>query len=187
MRQILAPDGSVTATMPDLADKQLVEMYDLMVRSRDFDRRALGCAASGAHRDIPDARGAEAMQVGSAYALAAEDFIYPGYREHGAQIARGMPLDVILSYWRGLPTTEWDVHRYRMMTVTVPIASQLPHAVGHAYSARMRGEDLVNATYFGDGATSENDFHSGLTFAGVWRTPTVFLCANNLYAISGPV
>ena len=167
MRQILAPDESVTATMPDLADKQLVEMYDLMVRSRDFDRRALAAQRQGRIGTYPMLEGQEAMQVGSAYALAAEDFIYPGYRGHGVQIARGMPLDVILSYWRGLPTTEWDVHRYRMMTVTVPIASQLPHAVGHAYSARIRGEDLVTATYFGDGATSENDFHSGLNFAGV--------------------
>jgi pyruvate/2-oxoglutarate/acetoin dehydrogenase E1 component len=73
-----------------------------------------------------------------------------------------------------------------MMTITVPIASQLPHAVGHAYAARLRGEDVVTGAYFGDGATSETDFHSGLNFAGVWKTPTVFICANNGYAISVP-
>ncbi len=73
-----------------------------------------------------------------------------------------------------------------MMSIAVPIASHLPHAVGHAYAARLAGEDTVTVAYFGDGATSETDFHSGLNFAGVWRTPTVFFCQNNFYAISVP-
>ena len=73
-----------------------------------------------------------------------------------------------------------------MMSIAVPIASHLPHAVGHAYAARLAGRDVVTVAYFGDGATSETDFHSGLNFAGVWRTPTVFFCQNNLYAISVP-
>ncbi len=94
---------------------------------------------------------------------------------------------MVLSYWRGLPNRDWDVHKYRMNITTVPIANQLPHAVGHAYAAQLSGEDLVTATYFGDGATSENDFHSGMNFAGVWNVPTVFICANNLWAISVPV
>jgi len=130
--------------------------------------------------------GHEAAQVGSAAALRPGDFVYPAYREHGVQIARGMPLEVILAYWRGLPNSDWDVHAYRMMSIAVPIASHLPHAVGHAYAARLAGDDVVTAAYFGDGATSETDFHSGLNFAGVWRTPTVFICENNLYAISVP-
>jgi pyruvate/2-oxoglutarate/acetoin dehydrogenase E1 component len=73
-----------------------------------------------------------------------------------------------------------------MGVVTVPIATQLPHAVGHSYVTKLRGEETVTAVYFGDGATSEIDFHSGMNFAGVWNTPTVFFCANNLYAISVP-
>ncbi len=186
MLQILAPDGSLVGPMPDLEDKQLVEMYDLMVRSRDFDRRATAAQRQGRIGTYPMLEGHEAMQIGSIVALRPTDFVYPGYREHGMQIARGMPLHVILSYWRGMPTVDWDVHRYRTMTTTVPIASQLPHAVGHAYAAQRRGEDTVTATYFGDGGTSETDFHSALNFAGVWKTPTVFLCANNLYAISVP-
>jgi 2-oxoisovalerate dehydrogenase E1 component len=72
------------------------------------------------------------------------------------------------------------------MVITVPIGSHLPHAVGHAYAARQRGEDVVTMAYLGDGGTSETDFHSGLNFAGVWKTPTVFLIANNFYAISVP-
>jgi 2-oxoisovalerate dehydrogenase E1 component len=78
------------------------------------------------------------------------------------------------------------MEKYRTGIVAVPIASQLPHAVGYSYVTKLRGDDTVTAVYFGDGATSEVDFHSGMNFAGVWRTPTVFICANNLYAISVP-
>jgi len=187
IRQILDADGYLVGDIPALDDKDLVEMYRLMAASRDFDRRALAAQRQGRIGTYPMLEGHEAAQIGAAYALRPNDFVYPGYREHGVQISRGMPLHVILSYWRGLPTEDWDVHRYKMMTTTVPIASQLPHAVGHAYAARQRGEDVVTVTFFGDGATSETDFHSGLNFAGVWNVPTVFVCENNSYAISVPL
>ena len=187
IRQILDHEGNLVGEMPDLDDKELVELYRLMVVSRDYDRRAMAAQRQGRIGTYPMLEGHEAAQIGAAFALAAGDFVYPAYREHGVQITRGMPFDVMLSYWRGLPTEDWDVHRYRMMTNTVPIASQIPQAVGHAYAARQRGEDLVTATFFGDGATSETDFHSGLNFAGVWKAPTVLVCENNSYAISVPL
>ena len=130
--------------------------------------------------------GQEAVQIGSALALEPNDFVFPSYREHGVQVTRGLPMEVLLAYWKGLPNAHWDMNKYRTGVVTVPIASQLPHAVGYSYMTRFRGEDTVTVTYFGDGATSEGDFHSGMNFAGVWKTPTVFICANNLYAISVP-
>lgn len=184
--RLLAPSGELLGPLPSLDDKELVEAYRLMVKSRDLDRRAVAAQRQGRLGTFAMLEGHEAVQVGSALAFGPDDFIYPGYREHGVQLTRNMPHEVILSYWRGHPNRDWDVSRYRMMTITVPIASQLPHAVGHAYAARLRGEDVVTAAYFGDGATSENDFHAGLNFAGVWRTPTVFVCANNRYAISVP-
>lgn len=186
LRQVLAPDGSVVGELPALADKELVDLYRLMLRARVYDRRALAAQRQGRLGTYAMLEGHEAAQVGSAAAFADGDFIYPAYREHAVQLTRGMPLEVILTYWRGLPNSDWDVHRYRMMTNTVPIASHLPHAVGHAYAARQRGEDVVTGAFLGDGATSETDFHSGLNFAGVWRAPTVFVCENNLYAISVP-
>ena len=186
MRQVLAQDGTAVGELPALADKELVDLYRLMLRSRIYDRRALGAQRQGRLGTYAMLEGQEAAQVGSAAAFADGDFIYPAYREHAVQLTRGMPLEVILSYWRGLPNAGWDVHRYRMMTNTVPIASHLPHAVGHAYATRQRGEDVVVGAFFGDGATSENDFHSAVNLAGVWRTPTVFVCENNLYAISVP-
>ncbi len=186
LEQVIAPDGQVVGELPDLPDEELVDLYRMMVRSRSFDRRALASQRQGRIGTYPMLEGHEAAQVGSAAALGPDDFVYPAYREQGVQIARGMPLEVVLAYWRGLPNADWDVRKYGMMSIAVPIASHLPQAVGHAYAARLKGEDVVTAAYFGDGATSENDFHSGLNFAGVWKTPTVFVCENNFYAISVP-
>lgn len=184
--QLLDPSGVMVGPNPGLDEKELIEMYRFMVISRDLDRRAVAAQRQGRMGTYAMLEGHEAVQIGSALAFGPDDFIYPGYREHGVQLVRNMPPEVIFAYWRGHPNKDWDVDRYQMMTITVPIASQIPHAVGHAYAARLRGEDLVTATYFGDGATSETDFHSGLNFAGVWKTPTVFICANNGYAISVP-
>ena len=184
--RVLDKDGLVVGEEPALSDDDLVAMYELMVRSRVFDRRATTAQRQGRLGTFAILEGHEAVQVGSALAMRENDFVYPGYREHGVQIARGMPLEVILSYWRGLPNAGWDQDAFNQMVITVPIGSHLPHAVGHAYAARQRGEDVVTVAYLGDGGTSENDFHSGLNFAGVWKAPTVFLIANNFYAISVP-
>ncbi|HUO45829.1 MAG TPA: pyruvate dehydrogenase (acetyl-transferring) E1 component subunit alpha [Acidimicrobiia bacterium] len=184
--QILAPDGSLVAEDPQHSPELLGEMYRLMVLSREFDRRMLALQRQGRMGTYAMLEGQEAVQIGSALALAPNDFVFPSYREHGVQLARGVPMDVVMSYWRGLPNEGWDVRRLRMAIVTVPIASQLPHAVGYSYVTKLRGEESVSAVYFGDGATSEVDFHSGMNFAGVWNTPTIFICANNLYAISVP-
>jgi 2-oxoisovalerate dehydrogenase E1 component len=184
--QLLAPDGKPAETDHAFPESLLAEMYRLMVLSREFDRRMLALQRQGRIGTYPMLEGQEAVQVGSALALAANDFVFPSYREHGVQLARGMPIDVVMSYWRGLPNKDWDLHKYRMGITTVPIASQLPHAVGYSYISKLRGKDDVAVAYFGDGATSEVDFHSGMNFAGVWKTPTVFICANNLYAISVP-
>ena len=184
--RVLDKSGAVVGEDPAFSDGDLVAMYELMVRSRVFDRKATAAQRQGRLGTYAILEGHEAMQVGSALAMRQNDFVYPGYREHGVQIARGMPLEVVLSYWRGLPNAEWDQDAYNQMVITVPIGSHLPHAVGHAYAARQRGEDVVTIAYLGDGGTSESDFHSGLNFAGVWKAPTVFLIANNFYAISVP-
>jgi pyruvate dehydrogenase E1 component alpha subunit len=157
-----------------------------MVLARTLDRRMLALQRQGRIGTYAMLEGQEAVQVGSALALEPHDFVFPSYREHGVQVTRGLPMEVLLAYWKGLPNAAWDIEKYRTGIVTVPIASQVPHAVGYSYMTKLRGEDVVIVAYFGDGATSEGDFHAGLNFAGVWKTPTVFLCANNLYAISVP-
>ncbi|HEY7704616.1 MAG TPA: pyruvate dehydrogenase (acetyl-transferring) E1 component subunit alpha [Acidimicrobiia bacterium] len=184
--RILDPSGRLVGDDPMIPSHLLAEMYRLMVLSREFDRRMLALQRQGRIGTYAMLEGQEATQIGSALALAPGDFVFPSYREHGVQLARGMPAEVVMSYWRGLPNSSWDVKKYGMAVVTVPIATQLPHAVGHSYVTKLEGRESVTAVYFGDGATSEIDFHSGMNFAGVWKTPTVFFCANNLYAISVP-
>lgn len=182
---VLNSTGSLVGPDPELPTELLQEMYRLMVLSREFDRRLFALQRQGRMGTYAMLEGQEATQIGSALALEPDDFVFPSYREQGVQLARGMPAEVVMSYWRGLPNDGWDVQAYRHNIVTVPIATQLPHAVGYSYVTGKEG--IVTLVYFGDGATSEGDFHSGMNFAGVWKTPTVFLCSNNLYAISVPV
>ncbi len=186
LHEIVDREGRLVADAPWLTETLALDLYRDMVRTRIFDRRATAAQRQGRLGTYAVAEGHEAIQVGSAHALRDQDFIYPGYREHGVHIARHMPYETILSYWRGLPNVTWDPPVMNQMVITVPIGSHLPHAVGHAYAERFRGNDVVTVTYIGDGGTSENDFHSGLNFAGVWKTPTVFIVSNNFYAISVP-
>jgi 2-oxoisovalerate dehydrogenase E1 component len=184
--QIIDAQGDLVGEDPGLDPELYQLMYRNMVLARELDRRMLALQRQGRIGTYAMLEGQEAVQIGSALALDPDDFVFPSYREHGVQVTRGLPLEVLLAYWKGLPNAGWDMDKYRTGIVTVPIASQLPHAVGYSYYTRLRGEDTVTAVYFGDGATSEVDFHSGMNFAGVWKTPTVFICANNLYAISVP-
>jgi pyruvate/2-oxoglutarate/acetoin dehydrogenase E1 component/TPP-dependent pyruvate/acetoin dehydrogenase alpha subunit len=186
LHEIVAADGTLVTDAPWLTEDLALDMYRNMVLTRVFDRRATTAQRQGRLGTYAIAEGHEAIQVGSALAVRDQDFIYPGYREHGVHIAKGMPYETILAYWRGLPNVSWDPPEMKQMVITVPIGSHLPHAVGHAYAKRLKGNDVVTVTYIGDGGTSENDFHSGLNFAGVWQTPTVFIVSNNFYAISVP-
>jgi 2-oxoisovalerate dehydrogenase E1 component len=178
--------GRLVGEDPRLDPDLYQQMYRNMVLTRELDRRMLALQRQGRIGTYAMLEGQEAVQIGSAMALDPDDFVFPSYREHGVQVTRGLPIEVLLAYWKGLPNARWDMEKYRTGIVAVPIASQLPHAVGYSYVTKLRGDDTVTAVYFGDGATSEVDFHSGMNFAGVWRTPTVFICANNLYAISVP-
>ncbi|HZD22249.1 MAG TPA: pyruvate dehydrogenase (acetyl-transferring) E1 component subunit alpha, partial [Acidimicrobiia bacterium] len=184
--RIIDAQGNLVGDDPGLDPELYQTMYRNMVLSRTLDRRMLALQRQGRLGTYAMLEGQEAVQIGSALALDPHDFVFPSYREHGVQITRGLPIEVLLAYWQGLPNAAWDIEKYRTGIVTVPIASQLPHAVGYSYMTKLRGGDTVTVTYFGDGATSEGDFHAGLNFAGVWKTPTVFICANNLYAISVP-
>ena len=184
--RVIDAQGNLVAEDPGLDPELYQAMYRNMVLSRTLDRRMLALQRQGRIGTYAMLEGQEAVQIGSALALDPNDFVFPSYREHGVQVTRGLPMEVLLAYWKGLPNAAWDIEKYRTGIVTVPIASQLPHAVGYSYMSKLRGDDTVTVTYFGDGATSEIDFHSGMNFAGVWKTPTVFVCANNLYAISVP-
>ncbi|HLF44548.1 MAG TPA: thiamine pyrophosphate-dependent enzyme, partial [Acidimicrobiia bacterium] len=184
--RIIDAEGDLVGDDPGLDPELYQQMYQRMVLARSLDRRMLALQRQGRLGTYAMLEGQEAVQIGSALALKPDDFVFPSYREHAVEVTRGLPIEVLLAYWKGLPNAGWDLDKYRTGIVTVPIATQLPHAVGYSYVTKLRGEDTVTAVYFGDGATSEADFHAGMNFAGVWKTPTVFICSNNLYAISVP-
>ena len=184
--RIIDVEGNLVGDDPGLDPELYQQMYRRMVLARALDHRMLALQRQGRLGTYAMLEGQEAVQIGSALALKPDDFVFPSYREHAVQVTRGLPMEALLAYWKGLPNSAWDLEKYRTGIVTVPIATQLPHAVGYSYVTKLRGEDTVTAVYFGDGATSEADFHAGMNFAGVWKTPTVFICANNLYAISVP-
>jgi pyruvate dehydrogenase E1 component alpha subunit len=185
--RVLDEDGTVVdgATVPDLDDDSLVEMYRSMRLARHFDGRAVSLQRQGRMGTYPPLSGQEAAQIGSAMALDEGDWIVPSYREHAAAYVRGVGLDQTLRYWMG--DERGNRHAgLNVFPVAVPIATQVLHATGAAMAADLAGEDETFLCYFGDGATSEGDFHEGLNFAGVFDVPAVFFCNNNQWAISVP-
>ncbi len=186
--QILDEDGQVRdgSTVPDLSDDALVTIYRQLKLGRHFDQRAVSLQRQGRMGTYPPMAGQEASQVGSATALAEGDWVFPSYREHLALAVRGWALSDTLLYWMGNEQGNAPPEGVNVFSLAVPIGTQIPHATGAAWAAKLRGDDTVVLTYFGDGATSEGDFHEGLNFAGVFDVPAVFFCNNNQWAISMP-
>ena len=185
--QVLDEDGQVRegASVPDLDDETLVEMYREMKLARHFDQRAVSLQRQGRMGTYPPMSGQEGAQIGSVHALADADWLFPSYREHAAMYHEGIDLKQALLYWMG--HEEGNVRNGEtVFSVAVPIATQIPHATGAAWASKLKDERKAFLCYFGDGATSEGDFHEGLNFAGVFDVPVVFFCNNNQWAISVP-
>jgi pyruvate dehydrogenase E1 component alpha subunit len=175
------------ALLPFLTEAEVRRLYELLVLSRTFDQRALSLQREGRIGTYPSILGQEAAQVGSAFAISQNDWVFPSFREMGVHITLGYPLHLLFLYWggdeRGLRTPEG----LNIFPICVSVGTQLPHAVGAAMGARLRGDDVAVVCYFGDGATSKGDFHEGFNLAGVFKLPVVFICQNNHWAISVPV
>lgn len=185
--QIMDNDGRVDKKLePKLDSDLLKEMYEKMVLAREFDRTALSLQREGRLYTYAPVWGQEAAQVGSALALKAADWVFPSFREWGVYIARGVSLKTLYLYSKGHHEGGRIPKGHNDFTVAIPVASQLLHAVGFAYGASYRRQKLATIAYFGDGGTSEGDFHEAMNFAGVFKTPTVFFCQNNGWAISVP-
>ncbi|MFB6072480.1 MAG: thiamine pyrophosphate-dependent enzyme [Halobacterium sp.] len=156
-----------------------------MIRARHFDERALALQRRGWMPGYPPFKGQEGSQVGAAYAMADDDWLFPTYRSNAMQLARGVPASDVLLFRRGHAEFHSD-HDVPNFPQAVPIASQIPHAVGAGMAMDYRDDDVASVCYFGDGATSEGDFHEAMNFAGVFDAPVVFFCENNNWAISLP-
>jgi pyruvate dehydrogenase E1 component alpha subunit len=177
------PDGEPAG----LTDEQLLRLHRDMVLMRIFDERAVVYQRQGRIGTYAIYWGHEAIQAGAHFALdAATDWVFPSYRESAIGLLRGMDLATVLAWWRGHPSGWWNPLEHRLGGISVPIGSQVPHAVGAAWGMRARGEPGCSLVFFGDGATSEGSFHEGANFAAVMQAPVVLLCNNNGWAISTP-
>ncbi|RAL21333.1 pyruvate dehydrogenase (acetyl-transferring) E1 component subunit alpha [Thermoflavimicrobium daqui] len=188
--QYLTPEGKLTSVgelawgeIPTDLKKQF---FQWMTQIRIFDRKMILLQRQGRIGTYAPLEGQEAAQVGSALALSQDDWVFPSYREHGVALIMGMPMQQVILYWAGRVEGCRPPKGVRLMPPAVPIATQIPHAVGAAWAAKLRRESYVSVAYFGDGATSEGDFHEGCNFAGVFRLPAILFCQNNGYAISVP-
>jgi len=184
---ILDEKGNIdTSLEPDLEDGLLIKLYRFMLLGRRFDERLLSLQRQGRIGTFPPISGQEAAHVGPIAVLKNSDWMVPAFRETAAELWRGRSMvSVILSnagYAEGADLGDPGNN----LPMSVPVGSQMLHAVGLAWAARYRGRDDVAMTFFGDGATSEGDFHEAMNFAGAFQTPVVFVCQNNQWAISIP-
>ncbi|WP_119295016.1 pyruvate dehydrogenase (acetyl-transferring) E1 component subunit alpha [Streptomyces sp. YIM 130001] len=170
------------------ADPQLLRsLYEQLVRGRRYNAQATALTKQGRLAVYPSSTGQEACEVAAAMVLEEQDWLFPSYRDSLAAVARGLDPVQALTLLRGDWHTGYDPREHRIAPLSTPLATQLPHAVGLAHAARLRGDDTVALALVGDGGTSEGDFHEALNFAAVWRAPVVFLVQNNGFAISVPL
>jgi pyruvate dehydrogenase E1 component alpha subunit len=187
MLTILDKDGKVNKELePEMPDELLLKGYRTMLLTRMADDKALKLQRQGRLGAFPPCKGQEAASIGPALAMDKEDWFVWSFREMGGLLCRGVPLSTIFLYWMGNEEGSRYPPEVRATPSCVPVGSQIPHAVGLAYAERMRGGKGCALAFFGDGGTSEGDFHEGLNYAGVLRTPNVFVCQNNQWAISLP-
>lgn len=187
MLQILNEMGNVKEKlMPKLSVNEIKKMYERMVLARIFDETALKLQREGRMGTYASHMGQEACQIGSTFALSKEDWVFPAFRENAALMNRDYPMHMLYMYWMGDERGSKVPEGVNCLPVSIPVGTQTLHAVGFAWAAKMKGKSIVSLVYFGDGATSEGDFHEAMNFAGVFKVPCIFLCQNNQWAISTP-
>lgn len=184
---ILDEKGALDAKLaPDIPEEILLKLYRTMVLARKFDERLLNLQRQGRIGTFPPTSGQEASHLGAAAVLEPTDWFVPAFREAAAEIWRGRSLESTIIYNNGFAEGVEISPDSHDLPMSVPVGSQILHAVGLAWAAKYRKIDRVVMVFFGDGATSQGDFHEGLNFAGVFQTPTIFVCQNNQWAISLP-
>ncbi|MFP3867636.1 MAG: pyruvate dehydrogenase (acetyl-transferring) E1 component subunit alpha [Desulfobacteraceae bacterium] len=185
---ILSPEGEINMELrpPELDDEALLNLYDRLVALRQADQQALTLQRAGRMGTYAPTLGQEAANIGSAAVLEPQDWLVPSFRETGAMLLKGVPLQLIYLYWMG---GEWGSHfppEVRVLPICAPVSTQTLHGVGLSWASQLKGENSVTLIYLGDGATSKGDFHEAMNFAGTFQTPAIFFIQNNQYAISVP-
>ena len=183
--QILDEEGTIDESLrPDLTEDRIKEIYHLMVLARMFDEKLFKLQRMGKIGTYAPIKGQEAAQIGTAFAISKDDWTVPTFREFGVYLARGADRVKLVQVWNG------DTRAFhgdaKDLPVAIPVGSQALHGVGIAWASKMRGENKVALTYFGDGATSEGDVLEAFNFAGAFGIPVIFVCQDNQWAISTP-
>lgn len=191
--QLIQPDGARVCRpewdrhVADVGPNELLTLYRDLVISRRIDLEAVALQRQGEIALWAPMRGQEAAQVGSARALAPDDYAFTSYRDHAVAYARGVPPELLTAMWRGTSHCGWDPARYNVTNPAIVVGSQGLHAVGYAMGAHLDGAEIATIAYFGDGATSQGDLAEALGFAASFQAGVVFFCQNNQWAISSPV
>lgn len=185
---ILDDQGNLDRELePQIADEQLRDIYRAMLLGRRFDERMLDLQRQGRIGTFPPIKGQEAAQMGAVVNLLPTDWFVPAFREVAAEIWRGRSMESVMLFYNGFNEGTIIPENQKDLPIAVPVGSQILHAVGLGWAANYRQTKEVVMAFFGDGATSQGDFHEGLNFAAVYQTPVVFVCQNNGWAISIPV
>jgi pyruvate dehydrogenase E1 component alpha subunit len=194
---ILDADGRADAAqVPDLRPETWLGMYRAMRLIRQLDERMMAMQRQGRIGFYAESRGHEATVIAPVAALADDDWIVPAHREGGAALYRGLPLTAYLAQLFGnghdigkgrqIPVHPSTPRSLRFLPMSSCVATQLPQATGIAWAAKIKRDKTVVLAYLGEGATSAEDFHTGVNFAAVFRVPAVFVCVNNGWAVSTP-
>ncbi|WIV13392.1 pyruvate dehydrogenase (acetyl-transferring) E1 component subunit alpha [Proteiniborus sp. MB09-C3] len=188
MLNILDKNGKIVDPNlePFIENDNLLKMYQTMLLAKVADIKALQYQRQGRMLTYAPNRGQEAAQVGSIAATDKNDWLVPAFRELGAWLYKGVSLEQVFLYWYGNEMGSKFPEDVKMLPVSVPIASQLNHAVGIAMASKIKREKDVAIAYVGDGGTSQGEFHEAVNFAAVFNAPVVFLIQNNQWAISVP-
>ncbi|MBN1879055.1 pyruvate dehydrogenase (acetyl-transferring) E1 component subunit alpha [bacterium] len=186
--EILDKDGRIDRkNMPEIDRDHMIRMFTLMKQMRAFDEKALNLQRQGRIGTYGSLRGQEAAQAGLAINLSeTDDWLVQSFREHGVLMSLGIPMHIIYSYWKGDERGNLGEHGIKCLPPSVPVGSQLLHAVGIGMAMAKRGLPGVAVGFAGDGATSEGDFHEAMNFAGVFKARTLIYIQNNGWAISVP-
>ena len=194
--QFLSIEGDLSADFPlKIDDEVILRAYETMVKTRHVDERMMTLQRQGMISFCLSSSGEEACSVGTAAALSMQDWLYPQYREAAVMFWRGFSIEAFVHHMFGnsqdlilgrqMPN-HYGSRELNVVTVSSPIGTKIPHAAGAAYAMKLLKEKSCTLCYFGEGATSEGDFHCGLNFAAVRKAPAIFFCRNNGWAISTP-
>ena len=194
---ILADDGSLKpgTRAPEIPDEAALKLYRGLLQVRLVDDRMMKLQRQGRLGFYMLSMGEEATHFGGAYPLRLSDWVFPSYREPGVLFWRGYSIQEYVNQLHGnaedpVKGRQMPVHHsakwLNMVSISSPVGTQIPQAVGMAMGARISKKDDVGLVYFGEGATSTGQFHVGMNFAGVFKAPCIFFCRNNGWAISTP-